>query len=207
MRSLALACLALGACARPPEAAANRPRSLNDCLLVAAQKPAPEAILASERICREVFSNAGAATHGLGGSLYYLAGTGKCLHAEIRPDGSVEGGFGLCSEQARFERDASGNLFFTCLLPTTGEPPGVYRVTESAEQLALHAVRAPGSGLPAEWAVSRTLAACSLATTDEDRNLASTLAERADAEWLDLPLAAWKSGQGGKPRRWTPSRN
>jgi hypothetical protein len=73
-----------------------------------------------------------------------------------------------------------------------GEPPAVYRVIEFAEEVTLRSVRAPAAGMPATWTVWRTLAACSLAVTDEDRHLAGQLAEHAGPEWLDAPLAAWK---------------
>jgi hypothetical protein len=201
MRSLPLIAVAFASCARPTEPVALPPRSLNECLLMSAQKALPDAITQSERLCREVFAAPGGAAHGLGPALYYLAGTGKCLRAEIRPDGSAEGGFGLCSQQARFERDSAGELLFTCVLPTTGEPPAVYRVSESADTLTLKAVRAPPSGMPAEWSVSRTLAGCSLATTDADRNLANQLDEHTEPEWLDAPLAAWKNDAHARPRR------
>jgi hypothetical protein len=177
---------------------------------MAAQKTSSDAILAAERLCREVFASAGAVSHGLSPALYYLAGTGQCLRTEVLPDGSAEGGFGLCAREARFERNASGRMLFTCVLPSMGEPPAVYRVTESGEQLSLRSVRAPPTGMPAAWTVWRTLAACSLAVTDEDRHLAGQLVERAAVpEWLDAPLAAWESppvrgaSQENHPRRET----
>jgi hypothetical protein len=207
MRPSLLVAMALASCSRPAETVSATPKALDECLLMAAQKALPEAITQSERLCREVFSATGGAAHGVGPALYYLAGTGKCLRAEIHPDGSAEGGFGLCSQQARFERDASGALLFTCVLPTSGEPPAVYRVTEAADQLTLRAVRAPPSGMPADWSVSRTLAGCSLATTDADRNLANQLTEHTEPEWLDAPLAAWKNDAHARPRRAPSSRN
>jgi len=96
----------------------SNPKSLQECLLMAAKKESGKAVRQADRLCREIFPDK--ATGIPSGAFYFVDTELECTEFRIMPDGKLDASF--CTEMGLIEQLEDGGIAFSCkTYGTTGE--------------------------------------------------------------------------------------
>ena len=130
---LVVALLASG-CTRKATAPPRDPKSLQECLAVAADQKDEAQLAVGQRACRERFSFRNTGDGLPEGQLFY-PDLASCSSIGFIDGESSATGNGLCAGGAKFDRTSDGGLTFKC--NRVSEPPWAFNGFRTSDGIAL----------------------------------------------------------------------